>query len=88
MSQDILNKLRDAEIIPQVIPEDQASTIKSAIKIVYPNVTASLGEKPARRDVLEVPEIEFPEAVSYLDRDLAMDNVESWLIPLTTGPHA
>jgi len=64
MSTELLQKLREAEIIPQVIPEDQTSGIKSAVKIVYPNVTVSLGEKPAREDVLETPEIEFPEAVS------------------------
>ncbi|GAA5997544.1 hypothetical protein JCM5350_004041 [Sporobolomyces pararoseus] len=62
MSSELLQKLREAEIIPHVIPEDQTNGIKSAIKIIYPNVTVSLGEKPARKDVLEIPEIEFPEA--------------------------
>ena len=66
MSSELLQKLREAEIIPHVIPEDQTNGIKSAIKIIYPNVTVSLGEKPARKDVLEIPEIEFPEAVSSL----------------------
>lgn len=64
MSTELLQKLREAEVIPQVIPEDQANSIKSAVKVVYPNTTISLGEKPLRRDVLEIPEIEFPEAVS------------------------
>lgn len=67
MSTELLQKLREAEIIPQVIPEDQMNGIKSAVKIVYPNVTVSLGEKPARKNVLETPEIEFPEAVSSID---------------------
>ena len=64
MSTELLQTLREAEVIPQVIPEDQANSIKCAVKVVYPNTTISLGEKPARRDVLEIPEIEFPEAVS------------------------
>lgn len=63
MSNDLIQALRDAEVIPHVIPEDQANKIKSEVRIVYPKVTCSRGEKPARADVLEIPEIEFPEAV-------------------------
>ncbi|GAA5936670.1 YbhB/YbcL family Raf kinase inhibitor-like protein [Sporobolomyces koalae] len=62
MAEDLIQALRQAEIIPQVIPEDRVTEIKSGLNIVYPNVTVSRGETPARRDVLEVPEIEFPAA--------------------------
>jgi hypothetical protein len=68
MSSDLIQALREAEIVPHVIPEDQIKGIKSDLKIVYPNVTVSRGEKPARKDVLEVPEVEFQEAVRAVTR--------------------
>jgi len=71
MSSDLLQALREAEVIPQVIPEEQAKGIKSEVRIIYPKVTVSRGEKPARADVLEIPEIEFPEAVRPQRSNLA-----------------
>ncbi|GAA6059997.1 hypothetical protein JCM10212_001155 [Sporobolomyces blumeae] len=79
MSNEILATLRQADIVPEVIPEDQASEIKAFLKVHYPTVTVSQGEKPPRADTQEIPDIEFSEAVpsaSYtimcVDPDLLM----------------
>jgi hypothetical protein len=82
MSTDLIQALRAAEIIPHVIPEDQTKSLKCAVKIVYPNVTVSQGEKPARADVLEIPEIEFAEAVSGSSA-VALGGTRCWLTDLT-----
>ncbi|KAK4701623.1 hypothetical protein P7C70_g4606, partial [Phenoliferia sp. Uapishka_3] len=55
--------LRANSIIPDVIPESSASTIKSPLRVIYNSDTVvSLGEEMSRETVQSVPEIEFPDA--------------------------
>ncbi|GAA5826380.1 hypothetical protein JCM11251_002341 [Rhodosporidiobolus azoricus] len=59
---ELLNKLRQGDIIPSILPEELTSSLKGAVKIHYPEAQASLGEVVERPKTLAQPDIEFEEA--------------------------
>ncbi|GAA6017958.1 hypothetical protein JCM10207_002719 [Rhodosporidiobolus poonsookiae] len=58
----LLDKLRSADIVPHVIPDDLVSSVKGEVKVHFPEDTVSLGEAIPRAATLSQPDIEFPEA--------------------------
>ncbi|GAA5937857.1 hypothetical protein JCM1841_004383 [Sporobolomyces salmonicolor] len=92
MASDLIAHLRENDIIPAVIPDDQVANLKGEVKIHYPKVTVSKGEHPARADTQEQPVLEYEAAepsasytVIMLDPDLILHNdpinghVRHWL---------
>ncbi|GAA6049692.1 hypothetical protein JCM3770_004412 [Rhodotorula araucariae] len=89
---DLINALRTAQIIPEVLPEPLTSSIKGEVRVHYPEYTISRGDAIPRVGTLAQPEIEFQEAdtsASYtlfmVDPDLLKHNdslsgqVRHWL---------
>lgn len=62
---DLITKLREAEVIPHVLPDSVASSVKGPLLVRYPEYTISKGEAIPRAATLSQPEIEFPEAVRF-----------------------
>lgn len=64
MSAAHLNVLREGAVIPEVVPEQAALTIKGALRVHYPEFTVFDGAALPRPATLKQPDLEFPEAVS------------------------
>ncbi|GAA6008656.1 YbhB/YbcL family Raf kinase inhibitor-like protein [Rhodotorula paludigena] len=59
---DLITTLREAEVIPHVLPDGVASSVNGPLLVRYPEYTISKGEAIPRAATLSQPEIEFPEA--------------------------
>ncbi|GAA6045044.1 hypothetical protein JCM8097_002332, partial [Rhodosporidiobolus ruineniae] len=57
-----IQRLRDADIVPSVLPEALVSSLKGPVKAHYPEAVACCGEKNERPKTLPQPDIEFPDA--------------------------
>ncbi|GAA5993407.1 hypothetical protein JCM10908_002652 [Rhodotorula pacifica] len=57
----LIQALRAGDIIPDVIPESATSSIKSALRVHYPDHVISHGEAIPRASTLKQPDLEFPD---------------------------
>ncbi|BGP55302.1 hypothetical protein JCM8202_000621 [Rhodotorula sphaerocarpa] len=92
MSAAHLNVLREGAVIPEVVPEQAALTIKGALRVHYPEFTVFDGAALPRPATLKQPDLEYPEAdaeatytIIMADPDLTHQNdkvsgqVRHWL---------
>jgi len=57
--------LRTASILDDVVPADQAKSIKGPLVVHYPEHAVCKGEAVPRATTLAQPEVEFREAVRF-----------------------